>query len=253
MVTFSSAQHGTVGTASAPVPMPPAGLSLVENGPTREKLTSMRLTIARRLTESSQQIPHYRLAVDVDTGAIAARRLQLKADGVPVSLNDLLVRAVALALVQHPDVNAHYAGDEVLRFPHADVCIAVATPTGLLTPVLREADSKSLREIAEESRSLAERAKDGRLTRDEITGGTFTISNLGMYGIDRFDAIINPPQVGILAVGAAQERVVVRGGAMVAARIMTLTLSADHRIVDGAVGARFLATLRSLIEAPDLS
>jgi pyruvate dehydrogenase E2 component (dihydrolipoamide acetyltransferase) len=220
----------------------------VDNTPTREKMTSMRLTIARRLTESKQSIPHYRLSVDVDCAAMTRRRAELAAAGTKVSLNDLLIRALALTLVEHRDVNAQFAGDEVLRFPHADICVAVATEGGLTTPIVRAADTKDVAKIAAEVADLAERARSARLTREEITGGTFTLSNLGMFGVDRFDAIINPPQVAILAVGAAADRAVVRDGALAVARVMTLELSCDHRVVDGAVGGRFLGALREQLE-----
>jgi pyruvate dehydrogenase E2 component (dihydrolipoamide acetyltransferase) len=216
-----------------------------------EKLSSMRATIARRLTESSQSIPHYRLVMDIDVGPLFAKRAELVEAGKKVSINDLLVRAVALALAEHEMVNAQFDGESVLHFDHADVAIAVATPTGLVTPILRSADTKSVEEVARESRELADRARAGKLAREEITGGTFTISNLGMFGVRQFDAIINPPQVAILAVGAASERVVVRDGAPAVAQILTVTLSSDHRIVDGAVGGAFLETLRRQIEAPD--
>jgi pyruvate dehydrogenase E2 component (dihydrolipoamide acetyltransferase) len=218
-------------------------------GPTREKMTSMRATIARRLLESKQSIPHYRLAIDVDLASLLARRAQLNASGgTKVSVNDLLVRAAALALVKHPAVNAQLNGDEVLRFPQADICVAVASESGLVTPVVRAAETKSAAQIGTEVADLAERVRGGRLTRDEITGGTFTISNLGMFGVDRFDAIINPPQVAILAVGAGVDRVVARNGQAVVSKVATLTLSCDHRVVDGATGAQFLATLRGLLE-----
>ena len=220
-------------------------------GPTREKMTSMRATIARRLLESKQSIPHYRLALDVDLTSLLARRAQLNAsDGMKVSVNDLLVRAAALALVKHPAVNAQLHGDEVVKFPQADICVAVASESGLVTPVVRAAETKSAAQIGTEVADLAERARSGRLTRDEITGGTFTISNLGMFGVDRFDAIINPPQVAILAVGAGVDRVVARNGQPVVSKVATLTLSCDHRVVDGATGAQFLATLRGLLEDP---
>lgn len=225
-----------------------AAPAAVDNTPTREKLTSMRLTIARRLTESKQSIPHYRLSVDVDCAALSRRRAELADAGTKVSLNDLLLRALALTLVEHRDLNAQFAGDEVLRFPHADVCVAVATEGGLTTPILRAADTKDVVQIAAEVADLVARARSGRLTRDEITGGTFTLSNLGMFGVDRFDAIINPPQVAILAVGAATDRAVVRDGALAVARVMTLALSCDHRVVDGAVGGRFLAALKQRLE-----
>jgi pyruvate dehydrogenase E2 component (dihydrolipoamide acetyltransferase) len=218
--------------------------------PVRERMTSMRATIARRLLESKQTIPHYRLAVDVELTALLAHRAALNAGGtVKVSINDLLVRAVALALVRHPEVNAQLQGDEIVRFAQADVCVAVASDSGLITPVVRHADAKTAAQISTEVADLAERARGNRLTREEITGGTFTVSNLGMFGVDRFDAIINPPQVAILAVGAGQDRVVARDGQPTVRRMVTLTLSCDHRVVDGATGAKFLATLRELVES----
>jgi len=212
----------------------------------------MRATIARRLLESKQSIPHYRLAIDVELTALLAHRARLNAaGGAKVSINDLLVRAAALALVKHPAVNSQLQGDEIVRFPQADVCVAVASDNGLVTPIVRAAETKNAAQIAAEVADLAERARSGKLARDEITGGTFTISNLGMFGVDRFDAIINPPQVAILAVGAGADRVIARNGQAVVARVATLTLSCDHRVVDGAAGAQFLATLREFIERPD--
>jgi pyruvate dehydrogenase E2 component (dihydrolipoamide acetyltransferase) len=238
-------------SAAAPAAAGAAAPASGANVATREKMTSMRSTIARRLLESKQGIPHYRLAVDVDLTALAVHRAALNAGGgAKVSINDLLVRACALALVQHPQVNAQLHGDEVHRFAHADVCVAVATDSGLVTPIVRNADTKSAAQVAGEVADLAERARGGRLTRDEITGGTFTLSNLGMFGVDRFDGIINPPQVAILAVGAGADRVIARNGQPVVAKVATLTLSCDHRVVDGAVGAQFLATLRALVESP---
>ncbi len=255
----------TVGGNSLPTDQPTVGLlptnqptvggSLLPteagtNPATREKMTSMRLTIARRLSESKQTIPHYRLAADVDFTALFARRAELVAAGQKVSVNDLLLRGVALTLGQHPQLNAHFAGDEVVKFARADVCVAVSTDGGLSTPVLRDVANKTAAEVAIGVADLAQRARNGKLVREEITGGTFTVSNLGMYGIDQFDAIINPPQVAILAVGAARERVIARSGAAVVAKVATLTLSCDHRVVDGAVGAAFLADLRACLESP---
>jgi len=219
------------------------------NATTREKLSSTRATIARRLVESKQTIPHYRLAADVDVGALLARRTALATAGSRVSVNDLIVRACALALLEHPSVNAQLIGDEVVRYADADIALAVATENGLITPILRGVNRKDLAAIAAESAALAERARSGKLTRDDITGGTFTVSNLGMFGLDRFDAIINPPQVAILAVGAARDAVLVRNGQPAVGKVITLTLSCDHRVVDGAVGAAFLKTLRELIES----
>ena len=245
----------TVGGSLLPTDQPTVGGSLLPteagtNPATREKMTSMRLTIARRLSESKQTIPHYRLAAGVDFTALFARRAELVAAGQKVSVNDLLLRGVALTLGKHPQLNAHFAGDEVVKFARADVCVAVSTDGGLSTPVLRDVANKTAAEVASGVADLAQRARNGKLVREEITGGTFTVSNLGMYGIDQFDAIINPPQVAILAVGAARERVIARSGAAVVAKVATLTLSCDHRVVDGAVGAAFLADLRACLESP---
>lgn len=239
------------GAAVAEVASEPAPADDASTNPaTHEKMTSMRLTIARRLSESKQTIPHYRLAADVDFTALFARRAELVAAGQKVSVNDLLLRGVALTLGKHPQLNAHFAGDEVVKFARADLCVAVSTEGGLSTPVLRDVASKSAAEVASGVADLAQRARSGKLVREEITGGTFTVSNLGMFGIDQFDAIINPPQVAILAVGAARERVVAREGVAVVAKVATLTLSCDHRVVDGAVGAAFLADLRACLESP---
>ena len=231
--------------AAAPAPAPEATAAATPLR--RERLTSMRATIARRLGESKQTIPHYRVSIDLDADALLARRRALADKGVRVSVNDLLLEAVARALVRHPRVNAQFDGNEVLEFGQADVAVAVATDAGLITPVIRAADSKPVERLAAESRELAARARSGKLTREEITGGTFTVSNLGMYGIKSFDAIINPPQVAILAVGAAEPRPVVRDGALAVGTRMTVTLSSDHRVVDGAAAAAFLATLAALV------
>ena len=233
-------------TAEAPVAAAPA-LSAAAAPLRRERLTSMRATIARRLGESKQTIPHYRVAIDLDADALLARRRSLADAGVKVSVNDLLLEAVARALLRHPRVNAQFDGNEVLEFGQADIAVAVATDSGLITPVIRAADAKPVERLAAESRELAERARAGKLTREEITGGTFAVSNLGMYGIKSFDAIVNPPQVAILAVGAAEARPVVRDGALAVATRMTVTLSSDHRVVDGAAAAAFLATLAELV------
>ncbi len=223
-----------------------------ENAATRTKLSATRLSIARRLTESKQTIPHYRTCIDVDVGLLQAhRKAAATRFGLRISLNDMLVHAVGAALARHPVMNSHLQGDELVQFARADVAIAVATQTGLLTPVVRGANLLSLPDIARSTAELAERARQGRLTRNDVSGATFTISNLGMFGLARFDAIIDPPQVAILAAGAATERVVVRAGAPAIASVMTLTLSADHRVIDGATSAAFLASLRELIEAPD--
>ena len=258
---FAAARSAGPGAAAAVVAVPattpaaPAVTGPAGNVPVREKLSAIRTTIARRLLESTQGIPHYRLSADVEMTALLARRAEINAAAASaaapsVSINDLLLRACALALIKHPALNAQFEGDELLKFPHADICVAVATDSGLITPVVRSADTLSAAAIGRVVADLAARARDGKLTREDITGGTFTISNLGMFGIDRFDAIINPPQVAILAVGAAVERVALRDGKPVGIQYVTLTLSCDHRVVDGAVGSRFLASLREAIERP---
>lgn len=229
--------------------------SIVEAGPvaateptSRTRLTSMRATIARRLSESKREIPHYRLVTDLDVGPLVARRASTGGStGPKVSINDLLLAGVARALVAHPGLNAQFNGEELLQFSHVDLAVAVATQGGLVTPIVRRAESLPLPELASAVRDLAERARAGRLKREEITGGTFTVSNLGMFGVRQFDAIINPPQVAILAVGAVEPRPVVRDGALAVGQRCTVTLSSDHRVVDGAVAAGFLATLQQEI------
>jgi pyruvate dehydrogenase E2 component (dihydrolipoamide acetyltransferase) len=214
-------------------------------------MSARRGTIARRLLVSKQSIPHFRLDVDVDFGPLLQyKRAQPQGAGERITVNDLLLRAAALALVRHPMVNAQLDGDEILQFEDADIAIAVAAEAGLVTPILRSANRKSVAVIAAESRDLIDRARRGALLREEISGGSFTVSNLGMHGVTRFDAIINAPQVAILAVGAVSQRPVVRDRVLAVADIATLTLSADHRVVDGAVGAAFLSSLRALLEEP---
>jgi len=217
----------------------------------RLPMSPRQAALARRMQESTQTVPHFRLDIDADFGQL----LLLKDDyGSPavqrVTVSDFLLRAVALALVQHPAVNAQLEDGEILQFEHADIAIAVATDAGLIAPVLRQADLKSVVVIARESRDLIERARFGTLRREEITGGSFTISNLGMFGVSRFDSIINVPQVAILSVGAILPRAVVRNENFAIAEVATLTLSVDHRVLDGAAGAMFMTSLRKLIEDP---
>lgn len=247
-----SAQPAAAVAAATAEPTTPSGSAAASprNLPVAEKLSSLRSTIAKRLLESTQGIPHYRLSSDVQMTALLKRRADLNTVSAPVSINDLLVKACALALRDHPQLNAQFDGVDLLKFPHADICVAVATDTGLVTPIVRNADTLTPVEIGRVMNQLVASARAGRLTREDITGGTFTVSNLGMFGVDRFDAIINPPQVAILAVGAITDRLMLREGQPVAVKVVTLTLSCDHRIVDGAVGARFLAQLRDHIERP---
>ena len=214
--------------------------------------TGMRRAIARRLTESKQNVPHFYLTVDCRMDALLALRAQANQGGaVKLSVNDFIVRAAALALREVPEVNASWHEDAVEYHAGADISVAVATDGGLVTPIVRDADVKPLSAIAGEIVELAARAKVNRLKPEEFTGGSLTVSNLGMYGIGQFAAIINPPQAAILAVGAAERRPVVdENGALAVASVMTVTLSADHRVVDGAVGARWLTALRKLLENP---
>lgn len=214
--------------------------------------SGMRRAIARRLTESKQQVPHFYLTVDCRMDALLALRAQANQGGAAkLSVNDFIVRAAALALREVPEVNASWQDDAIEFHAGADISVAVATDGGLVTPIVRDADVKPLSAIAAEIVELAGRAKVNRLKPEEFTGGSLTVSNLGMYGIKQFAAIINPPQAAILAVGAAERRPVVDdNGDLRAATVMTVTLSADHRVVDGAVGARWLAAFRALVENP---
>ncbi|BBK42905.1 acetyltransferase component of pyruvate dehydrogenase complex [Allostella vacuolata] len=214
--------------------------------------TSMRRTIARRLTESKQQVPHFYLSVDCTIDRLLATRKELngRSDAYKLSVNDFVIRASALALRKVPAANASWSDDGILMWEQVDVSVAVAIPNGLITPIIKKADQKGLATISEEMRDLAARAKDGKLKPEEFQGGTFSISNLGMFGIPTFSAIINPPQACILAVGAGEQRPVVKDGALAIATQMTCTLSVDHRVVDGAIGARFLAAFKGYIEDP---
>ena len=216
-------------------------------------LSNIRRITARRLTESAA-VPHFYLTGIVDAVQLLAFRKdineRLSEGGIKVSLNDLLVRACAVALRMHPAVNASWAGDKILRHRRINIGVAVAIDDGLVVPVIRDTDRKSLGEIALETRALADRARAGRLAPEEFTGGTFTISNLGMFGVDHFTAVINPPEAAILAVGAATDEAVVRDGVVVVRSTIKLTLSVDHRVLDGASAAAFLRDLRSICEEP---
>jgi pyruvate dehydrogenase E2 component (dihydrolipoamide acetyltransferase) len=215
-------------------------------------LTQIRKTIAKRLAESIGPVPTFYLTADYDVERMAEMRTAMVAEGeeFKVSFNDILLKAVATALSQHPEVNAHWLGDRIRYFNRVHIGIAVAIDDGLITPVLFGAEAKSLRQIAEESRALAARARARKLAPNEYTGSTFSVSNLGMFGIEQFTAIINPPEAGILAAGVVEPRPVVVDGAVVIRRRMRVTMSCDHRVIDGATGARFLQTLRHLVENP---
>ncbi len=214
-------------------------------------LSAMRQVIGKRLVESKTQIPHFQVADTIDAGPLAALREQVnQLDGVKITVNDLVVRACALALRVHPKINATYHNDRIVQHDQADISIAVAIPDGLITPILAKAHSKNVRQISDEVRVLAKKAQEGKLQPSEFQGGTFTISNLGMFGIASFTAIINPPQVAILAVAGIKDVPVVKHGAIVPGKTMTMTLSGDHRAIDGADGAAFLKTLKELLENP---
>jgi len=214
--------------------------------------TMTRRTIARRLTEAKQQVPHFYLTVSCAIDRLLGLRTQLnEAATAKVSVNDLVVRAVALALREVPAANVWWGDDAVFQCDSADVAVAVATPRGLVTPIVRNADTKSAAAISAEMKELVERARRGRLRPEEYNGGNISVSNLGMYGIESFSAIVNPPQSCILAVGAGEQRPVVRDGQVAIATMMTVTASVDHRAVDGAVAAQLLAAFKRLVEQPE--
>ena len=247
--------------AAAPPPAAPAGTPAppTELMPAYREvpLSAMRKIIAQRLSDSKREAPHHYLTIDCRIDRLLAIRAELngrspkEGEGAyKLSLNDFIVRAAALALRQVPAANAAWAETAIRLYERADVAVAVAVPDGLVTPVVRGADAKGLAEISREMKDFAARARAGKLMPEDYQGGTFTVSNLGMYGIRQFAAVINPPQGCILAVGAGEQRPVVEGGALAVATVMTCTLSCDHRVVDGAIGAAFLAAFKRLIEDP---
>ena len=239
---------------TAPAAVRPAvDQAVVQGASTLEPNSQMRRIIASRLQESKQTAPHFYLTVDCEIDALLAARRQMNdqaPEGVKISVNDLVIRAAAMALIKVPKANASWEGENTRLFTHADIAMAVAVDGGLVTPVISAAEKKGLAEIASVSRDLATRARDGKLAPEEFTGGSFTISNLGMYGVREFAAVINPPQGAILAVGAGEQRPVVKDGQLAVATVMTVTLSADHRVVDGAVGAEWLQAFKGYVESP---
>ncbi len=214
--------------------------------------SGVRKVIARRLSESKQTVPHFYLTVDCELDALLALRTQLNdsMDGLKISVNDFIIKATAVALEKFPAANVSWTDDNIVQYTRADVSVAVASPNGLITPIIVNAASKSLKVISSEMKDLGARAREGKLKPQEFQGGTISVSNLGMFGISQFSAIINPPQAAILAVGAGQERVVVKNGQMAVANVMTVTASFDHRAIDGAVGAEYLQVFKKLIENP---
>jgi pyruvate dehydrogenase E2 component (dihydrolipoamide acetyltransferase) len=250
----SAAAPAAAGKAAAPVASGPGARQLADllKMPYKlEPLSGMRKTIARRLTESKQTVPHFYLTIDTEIDELLSlrKRLNDKTDA-KISVNDFVIRAVALALKKVPTANASFDESGMLYYEHADISVAVATPNGLITPIIKAAEGKGLTQIAGEMKDLAARARDGKLKPEEYQGGTFSISNLGMFGIKQFEAVINPPQGCILAIGAGEQRPIVKNGQIVPATIMTCTLSVDHRAVDGAVGAQFLQAFKGFIDDP---
>jgi pyruvate dehydrogenase E2 component (dihydrolipoamide acetyltransferase) len=246
------------GGVPAVAPIAAAAPAVVEGGGGYTEIpnSTMRKVIASRLLESKHTVPHFYLSVDCQLDQLLAMRAKLNAaapegdGGYKISVNDFVIRATALALRQVPAANATWTDAAIRLFNDVDVSVAVATPNGLITPVIRRADEKGLASISNEIKDLAARGRDGKLMPEEYQGGGFTISNLGMFGVKDFAAIINPPQSCILAVGAGEQRPVVKDGALAVATVMTCTLSVDHRSVDGAVGAQFLAAFKRMIEEP---
>lgn len=255
-ITAGTAKLGAPGAATGATAGKSAKPKLKPFRPDRQTVTdvpvtAMRAAIGKRLVASKQAIPHFQVTEAVDCAALIQLREQLNGyEGFKVSVNDLVVRATALALRIHPRLNSTYDGAAIHQHDSADISVAVAIPDGLITPIVFKAHGLSVRQIGETVRELAKKAQDGRLKPAEYEGGSFTISNLGMYGIEQFNAIINPPQCAILAVAAVKDEPVVKAGAVVPGKVMRLTLSCDHRAIDGAVAAEFLRTLRELLEAP---
>jgi pyruvate dehydrogenase E2 component (dihydrolipoamide acetyltransferase) len=247
---------GAAGKAPAAAPAPTAAPALVETDIPHEevKLSNMRKTIARRLTEAKQTIPHIYLTVDIRLDALLKLRGELnkslEARGVKLSVNDMLIKALAVALIEVPECNVSISGDHLLKYSRADISVAVSIPGGLITPIIASADTKSLSAVSKEMIQLAGRAKEGKLQPHEYQGGTASLSNMGMFGISSFSAVINPPQGMIMAIGAGEKRPYVIDDSLQIATIMSATGSFDHRAIDGADGARLMQAFKRLVEAP---
>jgi pyruvate dehydrogenase E2 component (dihydrolipoamide acetyltransferase) len=241
---------------AAPAPAHAPTPAVVETDIPHEsvKLSNMRKTIARRLTEAKQTIPHIYLTVDIQLDALLSLRAELnkglESRGVKLSVNDMLIKALAIALIEVPECNVSLSGDHLLKYSRADISVAVSIPGGLITPIIAGADTKTLSAISKEMTELAARAKDGKLQPHEYQGGTASISNMGMFGIRQFDAVINPPQGMIMAIGAGEKRPYVVNDSLQIATVMSATGSFDHRAIDGADGARLMKAFKQLVEAP---
>ncbi|WP_432798603.1 pyruvate dehydrogenase complex dihydrolipoamide acetyltransferase [Poriferisphaera sp. WC338] len=262
ILAAASGASGSAAVSVAPATSAPpaaviAGAAGALEGKTTQ-LNGMRKTIAKRLVESKTTVPHFQVTVAVDMDPVLELRKtlngQLESQGVKLSVNDFIVRASALALVQHPVANSSWAGDTIVQHGTVNIGIAVALPEekggGLIVPTLRDVHIKGMRQISSETKAIATKAREVGLTPEEMSDGTFTISNLGMYGVESFTAIINPPQAAILAVGGAAAKPVVKDGEIVIGHVMNATISADHRVLDGAVAAEFMSTFKSLLENP---
>ncbi|MCC4254572.1 MAG: pyruvate dehydrogenase complex dihydrolipoamide acetyltransferase [Pseudomonadota bacterium] len=251
----SAAPAAAAAAPAAPAPAPVAAAAQDFGIPHEViKLNGMRKTIARRLTESKQQVPHIYLTVDIQLDKLLKLRAELNAGlesrKVKLSVNDLLIKALGVALVQVPECNVQFAGDQMLQFKRADISVAVSIPGGLITPIVTEADSKGVAAISTAMKDLAGRAKDGKLKPEEYQGGTASLSNMGMFGIKQFEAVINPPQAMIMAIGAGEKRPYIVEDAVQIATVMSATGSFDHRAIDGADGARLMQVFKELIENP---
>ena len=252
------AQAAAPAPAPAAAPAPKAAPAPAITAPhTAVPNSSIRKVIARRLTESKQQVPHFYVSMDIEIDALLKLRSQLNAtspkDGpgaFKLSVNDLVIKAAAVTLRRMPQVNATWTEDAILQYHDVDISVAVSIPDGLITPIIRKADQTGLASISAQMKDLAARAKSGKLKPEEFQGGGFSISNMGMYGVSDFAAIINPPQAGILAVSAGEQRPVVKDGALAIATVMTCTLSVDHRVVDGALAAEWIAAFKKIVEEP---
>jgi len=261
-IVKADVEAATPGAAPAPATATPASTAPAAAAPTpdfgipfeAEKLNNVRKTIARRLTEAKQTIPHIYLTVDVRLDALLKLRGELnralEAQGVKLSVNDLLIKALAKALEIVPKCNVSFAGDELRKFSRSDISVAVAAPSGLITPIIVDAGAKTVSQISKEMKALADKAREGKLMPHEYQGGTASLSNLGMFGIKQFDAVINPPQAMILAVGAGEQRPYVVDGALAVATVMSVTGSFDHRAIDGADGAQLMQAFKTLVEQP---
>lgn len=255
--TAPAAAAAPAAPAAAAAPKPAAPAPVITAPHKKIPNSTMRKVIAKRLLESKQTVPHFYVTTNIEIDALLKLRAELNAKSpkegagaFKLSVNDMIIKACAVALRRHPMVNSTYTEEAIIQYDDVDISIAVAIPDGLITPIIRKADAQGLAAISNSMKDLGARAKAGKLKPEEFQGGGFSISNLGMFGVSEFSAIINPPQSAILAVGAGEKRAVVKGDNIVVATMMTVTLSCDHRVVDGALGAEFLATLKSIIEEP---